>query len=152
MANEDESVWLIYNGEIFNHADVRPALEAAGHRYKSHCDTETVIHSWEQYGAESVSLFRGMFAFVIWDRKQQTLFCVRDRLGIKPFLLFLGWPHLCLRFRDQGAAGTSRDLAAARNRSASRIPELWLQQRRAYAVPRDQAADAWPSPDHPSGQ
>jgi asparagine synthase (glutamine-hydrolysing) len=88
MANEDDSVWLIYNGEIFNHGDVRPALEAAGHRYKSHCDTETVIHSWEQYGAESVLLFRGMFAYVIWDRKQQTLFCVRDRLGIKPFYYF----------------------------------------------------------------
>jgi len=88
MANEDDSVWLIYNGEIFNHSDVRPELEAAGHRYKSHCDTETVIHSWEQYGAKSVSRFRGMFAYAIWDRKQQTLFCVRDRLGIKPFYYF----------------------------------------------------------------
>ena len=88
MANEDDSVWLVYNGEIFNHADVRPALEAAGHRYKSYCDTETVLHAWEQYGADSVSLFRGMFAYALWDRKQQTLFCVRDRLGIKPFYYF----------------------------------------------------------------
>lgn len=88
MANEDNSVWVVYNGEIFNHAEVRPALEAAGHRYKTHCDTETILHGWEQYGADCLSLFRGMFAFALWDRKQQTLFCARDRLGIKPFYYF----------------------------------------------------------------
>jgi asparagine synthase (glutamine-hydrolysing) len=88
MANEDDSVWIVYNGEIFNHSDVRPALEAAGHRYKTHCDTETVLHSWEEYGADCVSRYRGMFAFALWDRKQQTLFCVRDRLGIKPFYYY----------------------------------------------------------------
>ena len=88
MSNEDDSVWIVYNGEIFNHADERPALEAAGHRYKTHCDTETILHAWEQYGADCLSRFRGMFAFALWDRKQQTLFCVRDRLGIKPFYYF----------------------------------------------------------------
>jgi asparagine synthase (glutamine-hydrolysing) len=88
MSNEDDSVWIVYNGEIFNHSDERPALEAAGHRYKTHCDTETILHTWEQYGAECISRFRGMFAFALWDRKQQTLFCVRDRLGIKPFYYF----------------------------------------------------------------
>jgi asparagine synthase (glutamine-hydrolysing) len=88
MANEDDSVWIVYNGEIFNHAEVRPALEASGHRYKTHCDSETILHAWEQYGADCVSLFRGMFAFALWDRRQQTLFCVRDRLGIKPFYYY----------------------------------------------------------------
>ena len=88
MANEDDSVWIVYNGEIFNHADVRPMLEAAGHRYKTHCDTEALLHSWEQHGADCLSLFRGMFAFALWDRNQQTLFCARDRLGIKPFYYF----------------------------------------------------------------
>jgi asparagine synthase (glutamine-hydrolysing) len=88
MANEDDSVWIVYNGEIFNHSDMRPALEAAGHRYKTHCDTETVLHAWEEYGPNCMAGFRGMFAFALWDRKQQTLFCVRDRLGIKPFYYF----------------------------------------------------------------
>lgn len=88
MSNEDDSLWIVYNGEIFNHSDVRPELEAAGHCYKSHCDTETILHAWEQFGAGCLSRFRGMFAFALWDRKQQTLFCVRDRLGIKPFYYF----------------------------------------------------------------
>src|SRR5215470_4309914 len=88
MSNEDDSLWITYNGEIFNHADVRPELEAAGHRYKSHCDTETCIHAYEQWGYQSVTRYRGMFAYAIWDDKKKQLFCVRDRLGIKPFYYF----------------------------------------------------------------
>jgi asparagine synthase (glutamine-hydrolysing) len=88
MSNEDDSVWITYNGEIFNHADVRPELEAAGHRYKSHCDTETCIHAYEQWGDQSVTRYRGMFSYVIWDQNKQQLFCSRDRLGIKPFYYF----------------------------------------------------------------
>ena len=88
MSNEDDSLWITYNGEIFNHADVRPELEAAGHRYKSHCDTETCIHAYEQWGSQSVTRYRGMFAYAIWDQNSKQLFCVRDRLGIKPFYYF----------------------------------------------------------------
>jgi len=88
MSNEDDSLWITYNGEIFNHADVRPELEAAGHRYKSHCDTETCIHAYEQWGDQSVTRYRGMFAYAIWDQNKKQLFCVRDRLGIKPFYYF----------------------------------------------------------------
>lgn len=88
MANEDGSAQIVFNGEIFNHAGLRPALEAAGHRYGSHCDTETILHSWEEHGAGCVTALRGMFAFAIWDRKANTLFCARDRLGIKPFYYF----------------------------------------------------------------
>ena len=88
MANEDESVWVVYNGEIFNHANVRPDLERAGHRYHTRCDTETVIHAYEEWGPASIQRFRGMFAYVLWDRKKRELFCVRDRLGIKPFYYF----------------------------------------------------------------
>ena len=88
MSNEDDSLWITYNGEIFNHADVRPELEAAGHRYKSHCDTETIIHAYEQYGDQCLTRFRGMFAFAIWDGKHKRLFCARDRLGIKPFYYY----------------------------------------------------------------
>ena len=88
MANENESVWITFNGEIFNHASLRPDLESAGHRYVTRCDTETIIHAYEQYGRDSVRRFRGMFAFAIWDANQRKLFCVRDRLGIKPFYYF----------------------------------------------------------------
>src|SRR5215471_13511798 len=62
MTNEDSSLWITYNGEIFNHADLRPELERAGHRYQSRCDTETVLHAYEQYGDQCVKRFRGMFA------------------------------------------------------------------------------------------
>jgi len=85
MPNEDGRLQIIYNGEIFNHTDLRPALEAAGHIYRTRCDTETIVHAYEQYGAECVTRFRGMFAFAIWDKQARTLFCARDRLGIKPF-------------------------------------------------------------------
>ena len=88
MSNEDASLWITYNGEIFNHADVRRELEAAGHRYKSHCDTETCIHAYEQWGDQSVTRYRGMFAYAIWDQNAKQLFCARDRLGIKPFYFF----------------------------------------------------------------
>ena len=88
MSNENDTVWVTYNGEIFNHADIRPELEAAGHRYKSHCDTETIIHAYEQWGDQSVTRYRGMFAYAIWDQSKRQLFCVRDRLGIKPFYYY----------------------------------------------------------------
>lgn len=88
MTNESGSLWIVYNGEIFNHASLRPALEAAGHRYQTRCDTETLLHAYEQYGPDSVDRFRGMFAYVIWDRTRRKLLAVRDRLGIKPFYYF----------------------------------------------------------------
>jgi len=99
MANEDDSLWITYNGEIFNHADLRPELEAAGHRYKSHCDTETIIHAYEQYGDQCVTRFRGMFAFAIWDQAHKRLFCARDRLGIKPFYYY--WDGVNFAFASE---------------------------------------------------
>jgi len=88
MTNEDGNLWIVYNGEIFNHAGLRPDLERAGHRYKTRCDTETILHAWEEYGPECVSRFRGMFSFALWDKTTRTLFCARDRLGIKPFYYY----------------------------------------------------------------
>ena len=85
MSNEDGTCDIVFNGEVFNHAAIRPALERAGHRYRSRSDTETILHAWEEYGPDCVSHFRGMFALAIWDRTRKTLFCARDRLGIKPF-------------------------------------------------------------------
>jgi asparagine synthase (glutamine-hydrolysing) len=88
MSNEDGALWITYNGEIFNHADLRPALERAGHRYRTRCDTETIVHAYEQYGPDCVTRFRGMFSFAIWDKNTRTLFCARDRLGKKPFYYY----------------------------------------------------------------
>jgi asparagine synthase (glutamine-hydrolysing) len=85
LANETEDVWIVYNGEIYNHAELRHDLDAKGHHYRTRSDTETIIHLYEEYGSDCVKHLRGMFAFAIWDRKKQTLFAARDRLGIKPF-------------------------------------------------------------------
>jgi asparagine synthase (glutamine-hydrolysing) len=85
MANETGRRHIIYNGEVFNHASLRPELERAGHHYQNRSDTETLLHAWEEYGAASVTRFRGMFAYCIWDQDRKILFCARDRMGIKPF-------------------------------------------------------------------
>ena len=84
MTNEDGSLQIIYNGEIYNHADYRPLLEARGHTYRTHADTETILHLYEEYGDDCVTHLRGMFAFAIWDQRKRELFIARDRLGVKP--------------------------------------------------------------------
>lgn len=85
MSNEDGTVWIIFNGEIYNHRDIRAELERRGHRYTTKSDTETIVHAYEEYGDDCVHHLRGMFAFAIWDARRKRLFCARDRLGIKPF-------------------------------------------------------------------
>jgi asparagine synthase (glutamine-hydrolysing) len=84
MGNEDDTLHIVFNGEIYNHAEHRPALEARGHRYRTHCDTETILHLYEEHGAACVNYLRGMFAFAIWDARRRELFIARDRLGVKP--------------------------------------------------------------------
>ena len=84
MANEDQTVWIVFNGEIYNHAELRPELEARGHRYRTRSDTETILHLYEEEGERCVERLRGMFAFAVWDRTHNRLFLARDRLGIKP--------------------------------------------------------------------
>jgi len=84
MTNEDGSLQITYNGEIYNHADYRRELEEHGHVYRTHCDTETILHLYEEHGARCVEYLRGMFAFAIWDARKKELFIARDRLGVKP--------------------------------------------------------------------
>lgn len=84
LSNEDDSVWLVFNGELYNHTELRPTLEAAGHRYKTRSDAETVLHAYEEWGVDCLERFQGMFAFAIYDRRRERLFVARDRLGIKP--------------------------------------------------------------------
>jgi asparagine synthase (glutamine-hydrolysing) len=84
MFNEDGTVAVVFNGEIYNFVDLIPKLTALGHTFKTRSDTETIVHAWEQWGVDCVHHFRGMFAFALWDRKQQVFFMARDRLGVKP--------------------------------------------------------------------
>jgi len=84
ISNEDDTLWIIFNGEIYNHLDLREQLIARGHRYRTKSDTETIVHLYEEYGRNCVDHLRGMFAFTIWDTRNERLFVARDRFGIKP--------------------------------------------------------------------
>lgn len=84
ISNEEDNIWIVYNGEIYNHQELRSAMEARCHHYRTKSDTESIIHLYEEYGPDCVKHLRGMFAFAIWDRRKRKLFAARDRLGIKP--------------------------------------------------------------------
>lgn len=84
IPNEDNTVWIVFNGEIYNFDELRQDLESKGHQFRTHCDTEAILHAYEAYGAECVGKLRGMFAFAIYDFKARSLFLSRDRLGKKP--------------------------------------------------------------------
>jgi asparagine synthase (glutamine-hydrolysing) len=88
MSNEDQTIWIVFNGEIYNHQELRKDLEPRGHRYRTQSDTETIVHLYEQYGDDCVKHLRGMFAFAIWDRSRRRLYIARDRLGIKPLYYY----------------------------------------------------------------
>ena len=88
ITNEDRTVWIVFNGEIYNYRELRDDLIRQGHRFETETDTEVIVHLYEQHGDKSVTLLRGMFAFAIWDTKRKRLFAARDRLGQKPFFYF----------------------------------------------------------------
>ncbi len=88
MSNEDGTIWVVYNGEIYNFIELKDYLVSKGHVFRSHTDTEVIIHMYEEKGEACVEHFRGMFAFALWDDRKKMLFCCRDRLGIKPFYYY----------------------------------------------------------------
>ena len=84
MSNEDGTCWIVFNGEVYNHRELRPLLEAKGHRFRTSCDTEAILHAYEEFGPACVERLEGMFAFAIHDGRRRELFAARDRLGKKP--------------------------------------------------------------------
>jgi asparagine synthase (glutamine-hydrolysing) len=99
LANEDGSVWVTYNGEIYNFPELRDTLEAKGHVFRSRTDTEVIVHAYEEYGPACVNWFNGMFAFALWDKTKRELILVRDRLGVKP--LYYYWDGTRLVFASE---------------------------------------------------
>ena len=100
MASDDGAVQLIFNGEIYNHADIRRELESLGHRFRSHhSDTEALLRAYLQWGRDCVHRFRGMFAFAIWDQRTREMWLVRDRIGVKP--LYYSQHHGRLTFASE---------------------------------------------------
>ena len=88
MANQDASIWLTYNGEIYNFQELRDELRAKGHTFQSRTDTEVIVHAYEEYGMGCLDKLNGMFAFALWDRNKGELFLARDRIGIKPLYYY----------------------------------------------------------------
>ena len=90
MGNEDGSIQVVFNGEIYNFLDLKKGLEAKGYRFRTRCDTETIIYGYEEWGEEFVQKLRGMFAIALWDSRNQKLLLIRDRIGKKPLYYYLG--------------------------------------------------------------
>lgn len=88
MCNEDGTLWLVFNGEIYNYIELRTELLAYGHAFRSRCDAEVILHGYEQWGEDCLGHFNGMWALAIWDTKRRCLFAARDRFGVKPFLYY----------------------------------------------------------------
>ena len=109
IANEDQSLWLVFNGEIYNYRELTSQLQHRGHRFRTKSDTETILHAYEEYGSSAPQHLHGMFAFAIFDTRDQSLFLARDRFGEKPLFYYpeahglvfsselrslMEWPHL----------------------------------------------------------
>ena len=114
LASEDETLWIVFNGEIYNYRELRQELLARGHRFRTATDTEVLLHLYEEEGEECLTKLRGMFAFAIWDTRSQTLFAARDRLGKKPFV-YARTPRAFLFGSEIKAIMTDPDMRSAPN-------------------------------------
>src|SRR5207249_7743660 len=115
--NEDGNLWVVFNGEIYNFPELRPELEARGHRFYTNTDTEVIVHLYEELGAECVQKLRGMFAFALWDERRGKLLIARDRLGKKPLHYALHKGRLYLASEIKSILAVAPELAEV-NRAA----------------------------------
>ena len=99
LANEDESIWITFNGCIYNYEDLARQLRQKGHRFRTHCDTEVIVHAYEEWGEDCVNHFNGMWGFALYDVREQRLFCSRDRIGVKPF--YYAWDGKTFTFASE---------------------------------------------------
>ncbi|HMW41542.1 MAG TPA: amidotransferase 1, exosortase A system-associated [Plasticicumulans sp.] len=123
--NEDHTVVVVFNGEIYNYQGIAAELQALGHTFRTHSDTEVIVHAWEQWGEACVTRFRGMFAFALWDRNTETLFLARDRLGKKPL-------HYALLPDGQLIFGSELKILAAHPRFPRALDPLAVEDYFAY--------------------
>jgi len=120
LSNEDGTIWTVFNGEIYNFADVRKELESYGHVFRTNTDTEIIVHGYEQWGPEAVTRFRGMFAIALWDAPRRRLLLVRDRLGVKPLYYSLLSSGMC-------SARRSRRCSRTRTFPVIGAPRHWMR-------------------------
>src|SRR5438552_9112922 len=102
MANEDETLWIVFNGEIYNFPELRKQLLTSGHRFRSRSDTEVLIHGYEEWGIDFVKKLNGIFAFALWDSRNELLHLARDRYGVKPLYYCKPGPRLLLASEIKG--------------------------------------------------
>ena len=144
LANEDGTIWIVFNGEIYNHADVRPELEAAGHRYRTRSDTETIVHAYEQWGDACVERLRGMFAFAIWDAPKRPAAARARSPRRQAALLGAGRQPAAVRLRDQVDPRERPDSRRGRRVAAPRAAQHPLPLGRRDAVQGHPPAAARP--------
>ena len=150
LFNEDHSVVVVFNGEIYNYQELIPELQALGHQFRTKSDTEVIVHAWEAWGEACVRRFRGMFAFALWDRNKQTMFMARDRLGVKPFHYALLDDGMLL-FGSELKSVLAHGGAAARHRPGrgGRVLRARLRGRAAHHLPPGDEALARAHAHHP---
>ena len=134
--------WLTFNGEIYKFAELRSQLESKGRRFHSECDAEVILAAYSEWGTECVTRFNGMWAFAIWDEKEQTLFCSRDRFGIKPFYFYDDGDTFI--FASEIRAIFASGIVSARDVGRTGAPARWLPSARVRArTYPDRPASAW---------
>ena len=129
ISNERGTAWVVFNGEIYNHQELRKTLTAAGHRFATHSDTEVIVHAYEEYGDAFIGKLRGMFAFALWDETFQKLLLVRDHLGVKPLYYTTADGNQVVA--EQAEPGT--EIEQSREQPGRDAAEQDLRQRRADA-------------------
>ena len=154
MCNEDRTVWITYNGEIYNFAELRRELENKGHRFASHTDTEVILHLYEEEGPDCVKRLNGMFAFAICDLRATTpvLFMARDHFGVKPFYYFHDGRHFAFASEIKALSAGSGDRSGTRSGITASVSDVPLGARSEDDVPTHPETSCGPLCDVPQGR